>query len=153
MRVRHVSVSGLFIVGSQNVKSGRELTKAATVANSAMEQVLSWPFEKVYGFPGGIALDQTKTWSSDLANPVTTGSAADQADWAAIANVWRSEVQGQLQGGRVIYTVSGIQRLPAPGNPGLTTFQAAQFLRVTVTVEWIERKQRRRHVTFEEIVL
>jgi Tfp pilus assembly protein PilV len=148
-----VSVSGLFIVGSQNVKSGREMTKAATIGNSAMEQVLSWPYEKVYGFPGGVAADQTKTWSTDLANPTTTGSAQDQADWAAIANAWRSEVSSQLQGGRVVYKVDGVARLPTALDPGLTSFQNAQFLRVSVTVEWIERKQRRRHVVFEEIVL
>jgi type II secretory pathway pseudopilin PulG len=148
-----VSVSGLFIVGTQNVKSGREMTKATTVANSAMEQVLAWPFEKVYGFPGGVAADSTKQWSTDLANPATTGSAQDMADWAAIADAWRAEVRQQLQGGKLTYKVDGIARLPTALDPGLTSFANAQFLRVTVTVEWVERKQRRRHVTFEEIVL
>lgn len=147
------SVSGLFVVGTQNVKSGREMTKAVTVANSAMEQVMSWPFEKVYGFAGGVDADSTKQWSTDLANPATTGSAQDVADWALIANTWRSEVQQQLKEGRLTYKVDGIARLPTALDTGLTSFANAQFLRVTVSVEWTERKGRRRHVTFEEIVL
>jgi Tfp pilus assembly protein PilV len=148
-----VSVSGLFVVGSRNVKSGREMTKAVTIGNSSMEQVMSWPYEKVYGFAGGVAVDQTKTWSTDLANPTYTGSAQDVADWTAIANKWRSEVGEQLASGRVIYKVDGMGQVPTSLSPGLAAFQDAQFLRVTVTVEWTERRGLRRSVVFEEIVL
>lgn len=147
-----ISVSGLFLVGSQNVKSGRELTKATTIANSAMEQVLSWPFEKVYGFAGAVPTEQTKTWSTDLANPAYSGSTLDQADWAATANAWRTEVQEQLHQGKLTYKVDGVGRLPSGTDPGLVAYQDCQFLRVTVTIEWTERK-RRREVVFEEMVL
>lgn len=147
-----ISVSGLFFVGTQNVRSGRELTKATTLANSAMEQVLSWPFEKVYGYAGGVAGDQTRTWATDTANPAYTGSTADIADWTATANAWRTVVQEQLHAGRLTYKVDGVARLPSGTDTGLTSFQNCQFLRVTVTVEWTEQR-RRREVVFEEIVL
>jgi type II secretory pathway pseudopilin PulG len=148
-----VSVSGLFVVGGQNVRSGRELTKATTIANSAMEQVLSWNYDKVYAFAGGAATDQTKTWDTSQANPAYSGTSSDVADWTATANAWRTELAQQVRGGKLTYKVDGVARLPVTGNPGLTTFQDAQFLRVTITVEWSERAKRRRSVTFEEFVL
>lgn len=148
-----VSVSGLFVVGGQNVRSGREMTKATTIANSAMEQILSWNYDKVYGFAGGVATEQTKQWSTDQANPAYNGTPQDIADWNATANAWKAELAQQVRDGRLVYKVDGVARLPNPGNPGLTSFQNAQFLRVTITVEWSERASRRRSVTFEEFVL
>lgn len=148
-----VSVSGLFVVGSQTVRSGREMTKATTIANSAMEQVISWPFEKVYGFAGGISSEQTRQWSTDLANPTYTGEPLDILDWGTTANAWRADVAEQLQGGKLTYKVDGVGRLPTNLDPGLATFRSSRFLRVTVTVEWTENAKRRRHVTFEELVL
>lgn len=148
-----VSISGLFILGTKNVKSGRELTKAATIANSHMEEVMSWNFDKVYGFAGGIAADTTKTFTTAAANPPYVGDAADTAAWALIANEWRTDVRAQLQDGVVSYRVDGVGRLPAAGNPGLVPYLEAPFLRVTVTVSWLEAGGRRRHVTFEEMTL
>lgn len=148
-----VSISGLFVVGTQTVRSGREMTKATTIANSAMEQIMAWNYDKVYGFAGAVATEQTKQWDTNLANPAYTGSATDIADWTATANAWRTDVRAQLQGGRLIYKVDGIGALPTSTSPGLAAYQDAQFLRVTVTVEWTERAQRRRSVTFEEFIL
>lgn len=148
-----VSISGLFIVGTKSVRSGRELTKATTLANSVAEQVMGWPYEKVYGFAGGVAMDQTKTWDTNSANPTYTGSTADIADWTATANDFRTEVQSQLLAGHITYRVEGMARLPTPTDRGLTTFQDADFLRVTVTVSWKETGGRLRQVEFEEITL
>jgi hypothetical protein len=146
-----VSISGLFIVGSRSVKSGRELTKATAIANTAMEQCIGWNYEKVYGFPGGIGTDQTKTWDTSLANPSWTGSADDVADMTSTATEWRARVR-ELQQGLLRYKVDGLARLPNGTDPGLTSFVGADFARVTVTVEWNEGR-RRRQVSFEEIVL
>ena len=148
-----VSVSGLFILGSQSVRSGRELTKATTIGNSCMEQVMSWPYEKVYGMAGGIATDQTRSFSTNSANPSFVGSTTDIADWTAIANAWRDDARQQLPKGELTYKVDGMGRLPTSTDAGRVAYQDASFLRVTVTVTWIERGNRRRHVTFEEMTL
>ena len=148
-----VSISGLFIVGTKSVRSGRELTKATTLANSVAEQVMGWPYEKVYGFAGAVATDQTKTWDTNSANPAYTGSTQDVADWTATANDFRSQVQSQLQAGHITYRVDGMARLPAGTDRGLTTYQDAGFLRMTVTVSWTESGGRQRQVQFEEITL
>ena len=148
-----VSISGLFILGTNSVKSGRELTKATTVANSCMEQVMAWPFEQVYAFAGAVGTEQTKTWSTNSANPTYTGSATDIATWTALANQWRTDVRAQLMAGEITYKVDGMGRLPTNSDAGLIAYQDAQFLRVTVTVTWQERNKRRRSVTFEEMTL
>jgi hypothetical protein len=148
-----IAISGLFILGTKSVQSGRELTKATTIANSAMEQVMSWPFASVYGFAGAIGADTTKTFTTALANPVYTGDANDVAEWGTIADAWRADVQEQLHEGEVTYRVDGVGRLPDGVDPGLVSYLEAPFLRVTVTVWWTEGGGRRRHVTFEEITL
>ena len=148
-----VSISGLFILGTKNVKSGRELTKAATIANSHMEEVMSWNFDKVYGIAGGISSDMTKTLTTTAANPAFIGDATDTAAWAVIVDAWRTDVKAQLQNGAVTYRVDGVGRLPAGGDPGLVTYLEAPFLRVTITVSWTEAGGRQRHVTFEEMTL
>lgn len=148
-----VSISGLFILGTSSVKSGRELTKATTVANSCMEQVMSMPFESVYGLAGAIGSGQTANWSTNNANPTFTGTSEDVAEWTSIINAWRTTVRSQLMLGELTFKVDGMGRLPAGGDPGLVPYVDAQFLRVIVTVSWSERNGRRRSVTFEEITL
>jgi len=148
-----VSISGLFILGSTNVKSGRELTKATTIGNSVMEQVESWPYAQVYGFAGGIDSDQTKTWSTNSVNPTYVADANDAAAWAVIANQWRTDVRAQLLKGELIYKVDGMGRLPTASDAGRVVYSDAQFLRVTVTIKWTERNGRQRQVVFEEMTL
>jgi type II secretory pathway pseudopilin PulG len=148
-----LSITGLFAVGSNSVKSGRELTKATALANAAMEQVLAWPYDKVYGFAGAVPADQTKDWDTTMANAAYVGTPDDVADWAATANGWRDDVRTQLAQGVLRYRVEGIARLPTNLDPGLTSFLNAEFVRVTVTVEWTEKGRRRREVAFQELVL
>ena len=148
-----VSISGLFIVGTNSVKSGRELTKATTIANSCMEEVESWNFDKVYGFAGGISADSTKTFTTAAANPPYVGDPTDTAEWAATANAWRTNVAQQLRLGVLTYRVDGVGRLPAGSDPGLVPYLEAPFLRITVTISRTEARGRRRTVTFEELTL
>ena len=148
-----VSISGLFILGSNNVKSGRELTKATTLANSCMEQTMSWPYDQVYGFAGATPTELTKSWYTGAPNPTYVATAVDAAAWGAIADQWRTDVRAQLLQGQITYKVDGMGRLPTSTDPGRVAYQDAQFLRVTITVSWLERNGRRRQVVFEEMTL
>jgi type II secretory pathway pseudopilin PulG len=148
-----ISISSLFVLGSQNVKSGRELTKATTIANSAVEQVIAWPFEKVYGMAGAASTDTTAVWSTDEANPSWTGTTADVADWQAMAESWRDQVETDLNHGVLTFQVDGVGGLPSDDDLGLDPFASADFVRVRVTVSWEEARGRQRHVTFEQLVL
>lgn len=148
-----LSIGGVFLAGSQNVSSGRELTEAVTIANSVTEQVLAWPYEKVWGMTGGTADSETATWRNDATQPTYVGDPADVADWTATAQAWTEKVESDLNEGILIYRVDGIDRLPDEVDDGLQTFRDAEFLRVTVTVRWTERRGRQREVVFEEIKL
>jgi type II secretory pathway pseudopilin PulG len=149
-----VSISTMFIVGSQSVKSGRELTKATTLANSALEQVMGWSYDRVWGFTGGTGDSETTTWTTDLANPAyTIGTDADHLEWNALADSWRDTVQGEYGEGLFTYRVDGVARLPDGADDGLTSYREGLYLRVTITIAWTEARGRRRHVTFEQLVL
>jgi len=148
-----LSVAGVFMTGTQNVQSGRELTEAVTIANSIVEQVLGWPYDKVWGMTGGTAESETATFRSDVTPPVYSGDATDVADWTATAATWTETVEDALNQGTILYKVDGIERLPDEADDGLTNFRDAVFLRVTVTVRWTEARGRQREVVFEEIKL
>jgi Tfp pilus assembly protein PilV len=148
-----LSISGLFILGSNNVKSGRELTKATTIANSCMEQTMSWPYDEAFGFSGATSTGLTTTWDTNSANPTYTASTTDAAAWGAIADQWRTDVRSQLMNGKITYKVDGMGRLPTSTDPGRVAYKDAQFLRVTITVSWQERNKRTRSVVFEEMTL
>ena len=148
-----LSITSLFVIATQSVRSGREMTKAVTVGNSVMEQAARWNFEKVYGVPGGAATDSTKEWSTDQANPAFVGTAEDIAEWTAIVEALREQVESELHEGVMTYKVEGYAAFPTELVDGLEVFQEADFLLVTVTVAWSEARSRRREVTFQEVVL
>jgi prepilin-type N-terminal cleavage/methylation domain-containing protein len=148
-----LSIAGVFMTGTQSVQSGREMTEAVTIANSIVEQVLGWPYEKVWGMTGGTAESTTATWRNDRTLPAYTGDPTDVADWTATAQAWKETVETSLNQGTILYRVDGIERLPDGADDGLTTYRDAVFLRVTVTVRWTEARGRQREVVFEEIKL
>lgn len=148
-----LSISTMFIAGTQGVRSGRDLTAATTIANSIQEDVLSWPFDKIWGMTGGLRTDPSVTWVTDDPNPAYDAPTEDAADYSLTADAWREKVRETLQEGAITYRVDGIERLPDGTDDGTTAFNEAHFLRVTVTVAWTEGRGRRRHVTFEQLVL
>ena len=148
-----VSISTLFVIGTQSVRSGRELTKAASIANGALEEALSWHYDKVWRMTGGASTTETLSWSTKTANPTYSGTADDQADCAATANAWRSNVEAQLKDGYLTYRVEGMANFPSGITDGLEVYPEADFLKVTITVFWTEGKGRTRHVQFEGITL
>ena len=149
-----LSVAGVFAIGSQSVKSGREMTKAVAIANTAVEQALAWPYELVYSFPGGAASDSTASWDTAKAYPAWGNvSAEDAADFTEVAGSWKARVESELQDGIVTFAVTGLGHLPVPGNPGIDAFEDAHFARVSITVEWTENGSRHRQVRVDELVL
>lgn len=147
-----VCVSSLFVMGSKSVKAGRELTKATTIANSAMEQVLAWNYEKVWALTGGVSTDSTKVLSTLDATPAYTGTPSDVADMTAAVDTWRERASTELQDGYVTYKVDGLDGLPTALSDGLSAYDEADMLRVTITVFWMEGP-RARHVVFEGFTL
>lgn len=149
-----ISIAGIFAVGTQSVKSGRQLTEAVTIANSIMEQVIAWNYDKAWGVTGTTVTDTHETWHTDQATPAYTGDPNDIADWTETVDAWRVAVRDALNQGRVTYTVEGIRRGPTLSTgPIRESFRECEFLLVTVTVSWTEARGRQREVVFQEIKL
>ena len=114
-----VSISGLFVLGGQGVKSGKEMTEGLSVAQDVMEEIKSFSYRTTYEFFG--ATDTSTGVSLDSSVP---GNPADQ---------WQPGIDAKLYQGRALIGVTPVGGPDAPPQMG-----SADYLRVLVTVEWKE---------------
>lgn len=147
-----LSISSMFVAGTQSVRSGRDMTRATTIASSAIEEAMTLPFELVYGLTGAERTLATSSWNTSLAIPALTGSPEDVLLMTALLNSWTAQVEGELGSGVLTYRVDGIVRPPTPGNPHAEPYNEATYLRLTITVSWLESRGREREVVFEALV-
>jgi Tfp pilus assembly protein PilV len=112
-----LSIASMFIMGGRQVKTGKTLTEATTLAQDLMEQFDKESFNSLYLNLGAVGTDTTRTVLS-----TTTGS--------PIA-AWQPEVIRKLANG------SASVRLDAMG-PSSPTFATAAGIKVTVTLSWNE---------------
>jgi Tfp pilus assembly protein PilV len=112
-----LSIASMFIMGGRQVKTGKTLTEATTLAQDLMEQFDKESFNALYLNLGAVATDTTRTVLS-----TTTGS--------PIAP-WQTEIARKLNSG------SASVRIDAMG-PSSPNFGAAAGIKVTVTLAWNE---------------
>jgi hypothetical protein len=143
-----VVIANLLAVGARSVHSGRHMTKSVALGKTVMEDVLSWPYGRVWAQTGGAGSDTTATWSTTDANPAYTGS-ADAVEMSATCDAWREAV-AELPNGVLAYRVDGIESLPDGVSDGQTSFIDARLLRVIVLITWTETGGRSRSAQFEE---
>lgn len=130
-----ISISGLFIVGSKQVKSGRTSSEALAVAKDIQEEMLAWGFTQIwtaFGYDG-----QAAAYTVDSrTNPACA--------------VWQSTLAAKL--GPSAYATIQIASVPdALGAAGdladATGNVLAKNVRIGVTVSWTEVPGRVRTVT------
>lgn len=112
-----LSIASMFIMGGRQVKTGKTMTEATTLAQDLMEQFDKESFTSLYLNLGAVATDSTRTVLS-----TTTGSPIQG---------WQTEIGRKLANG------SASVRLDAMG-PGTPNFGAAAGIKVTVTLSWNE---------------
>jgi Tfp pilus assembly protein PilV len=112
-----LSIASMFILGGRQVKTGKTITEATTLAHDVMEQFDKESYQSLYTNFGAAATDTTITIAS-----TTTGS---------LIQPWQAEVIRKLSNG------SATARLDAMG-PGTPNFGASTGVKVTVTVSWNE---------------
>lgn len=112
-----LSIASMFIMGGRQVKTGKTLTEATTLAQDLMEQFDKESFASLYLNLGAAATDSNRTVLS-----TATGS--------PIAG-WQTEIARKLNNG--LATV----RLDAMG-PGSPNFGTAAGIKVTVRITWNE---------------
>ncbi|HXH27582.1 MAG TPA: hypothetical protein VNL37_00960 [Candidatus Polarisedimenticolia bacterium] len=110
-----ISIASMFLLGGRQVKTGKTITEATTMANDFMEQLEQRSFTALYTSLGAAATDTTKTVFSNV-----TGS--------PIAS-WQPTISAALQQGVASVTI-------LPKGPGTPTFGSATGIRVTVTLTW-----------------
>ena len=112
-----LSIASMFIMGGRQVKTGKTVTEATTLAQDLMEQFDKESFTSLYLNLGAVATDSTRTVLS------TTSGSAIQG--------WQTEINRKLANG------SASVRLDAMG-PGTPNFGTAAGIKVTVTLSWNE---------------
>src|SRR5262245_31825971 len=112
-----LSIASMFILGGRQVKTGKTLTEATTLAQDLMEQFDKESYTSLYLNLGAAATDSTRTVQS-----TTTGSPIQ---------AWQAEILRKLDNG------SASVRLDAMG-PGTPNFGSAAGIKVTVTLSWNE---------------
>lgn len=112
-----LSISGLFLVGDRQVKSGRTHSSALAVARDIVEEMNGWGYVDVYR---GFGL-------SGSASSYTVDTRSNTA-----AAKWQQALDRDLQGS---YALIGLESIADGAAPAL---DAATAVRVTVTVFWNE---------------
>ena len=121
-----LSVSGLFIRGSQSVNSGRDLTEATSLATDIVEQMDKWGFTQLY----------TNFGVANTSGAFTVTSLVNTQ-----AQTWQPAITAKLPSSKATITVTPL---------GGATFAAATGARVQVTIDWT-LNLRPRNVSLETV--
>ena len=130
-----VAIASMFVLAQTNVKSGKLLTAATSIAQDVMEDInkLSYNGLQVF-FVGTQNLSTLTIYNADTR---TAGSHANTQYQSAISNA--------LYNG---YAIVALQ--PIGGNVKPAVWNTGEAIRVTVTVHWTEMR-RNRSVTLEGV--
>jgi Tfp pilus assembly protein PilV len=112
-----LSIASMFILGGRQVKTGKTITEATTLAHDLMEQFDKESYQSLYTNFGAATTDTTVTIAS-----TTTGT---------LITPWQAEIIRKLSSG------SATARLDAMG-PGSPNFGASTGVKVTITLSWNE---------------
>lgn len=112
-----LSIASMFILGGRQVKTGKTITEATTLAHDLMEQFDKESYVSLYTNFGAASTDTTITIAS-----TTTGT---------LITPWQPEIIRKLNNG------AATARLDAMG-PGTPNFGASTGVKLTVTVSWNE---------------
>ena len=112
-----LSIASMFIMGGRQVKTGKTLTEATTLAQDLMEQFDKESFTSLWTNLGAASTDSTRTVLS-----TTTGSPIQG---------WQAEIIRKLQNGAASVTLDAM-------GPGTPNFGNATGIKVSVILSWNE---------------
>jgi len=113
-----ISLSGLFVIGARQVRSGRDHSVALSVARDIQEEMNGWSFHWQHDAYGVDASQTTAT--------------VDSRD-PGYASTWQTLLDRELAGAHAVIELTSVSDGGTP--PAL---QDAQAIRVRVTVFWEE---------------
>ena len=112
-----LSICSMFIMGGRQLKTGKTMTEATTIAHDIMETFDKLSFTALYTTFGAVTTDSTKT--------VTSSSGTNAI------SPWQPEITRKLDNGSASVTVLAM-------GPGTPNFGSALGIRMSVTVTWTE---------------
>jgi len=134
-----LTISGLFIQGSQSVNTGRDLTEATSLATDILEQMDKWAFSQLYTNWGvcttGVCSELTYT-------STTTGGSYN----AYLASISQTKIDARLPNAyaTVVLTPLGQSQFVTSGGVN------CKGIRVKVTINWT-LKLKSRSVSLETV--
>lgn len=114
-----IAISSMFIIGGREVKSGKEMTEALSIAQDIVEEIKTFSYRTTYEEFGATAS--------------STGATSDSTVSGDTAEQWQPVIDEKLHAGRAL-----VQIVPVGGPDTPPQMGSADFLRVLVTVEWQE---------------
>ena len=113
-----VSIASMFILGGRQVKVGKTMTQATTLAHALMETYDQQSFTTLYTGLGAAATDTSRTVYSNVSgSPIAS---------------WQTEIARKLENG-----VARADLVPI-GSASPLNFGSATALRLTVRISWSE---------------
>lgn len=120
-----ISIAGMFILSERQVKSGKTATQALAVARTISEEITGWSFRQTYQMFGSDGAAISYTYDSEV-------------------NTYAAKWQTMLDDGLELDSNATILVASVPPTGGAApALNAAQAIRVTVTVFWSEGNRAR----------
>ncbi len=120
-----IAISGLFVIGGKQVKSGRTSSEALSVGRTILEEMNRWGFQQTYGAFGSTYDGATTSYSIDTRTNT-------------FASKWQSTLTEKLRNSYATILIESLGPSSTPPN-----LNASRAIRVLVTVFWDEGPRHR----------
>ncbi len=143
-----VAIASMFVLAQSNVKSGRLMTEATSIAQDIMEDINKLSYngiQQTFGSGTSLTTLNSFTTCTDVVSTIpacdTTGEVVGKYANTQYQNIIKSHLWKGY---------ASIKLQPIGGVPKPATFASGEALRVTVEVHWTELR-RSRSVTVEGV--
>jgi uncharacterized protein (TIGR02598 family) len=125
-----ITVSGLFILGGRQLKSGRTSSEALAVAREIVEEMNTWGFRQTW-----------QIWDGSFTGAANTYTADTRTNTTPQAQEWQQTLEDKL--GSAAFATVAVNSLAQTGTPPNFNTSSCKALRVVVTVFWNEGQRAR----------
>jgi prepilin-type N-terminal cleavage/methylation domain-containing protein len=133
-----LTISGLFIQGSQSVNTGRDLTEATSLATDILEQMDKWAFSQLY--------TNWNVCTTGVCTELTYTSTAGGTYNAVLAGMCQTKINARLPNAKATVVITPLGQTQFVTSGGVV----CKGIRVKVTIDWT-LKLKPRNVSLETV--
>ncbi len=130
-----VAISSLFIFGGKEVKSGRQMTEAYSIAHDILEEIDRMTYTQAWSFFVPSSVNPAVDTSYTVSTASTTGMSTAAA---AAINAYKAAIDSKFNQGVATLEFEALDAAGAAAKLDSTVAGGGMALRVTVRVEWYE---------------